>query len=401
MGVSIQLKTAIPSRVEEIAGRPNIHTSAVTDSAGRFTFRSLPTGYKFSLIATKPDYLPEMAERVPVGSDPLTFRLKPVHPLGESQTQTIRGRVKRPDGSSLPGAVVKALVSYSGTSARMGSDSNSDTSATTDDAGFFTIRSAVTVDSLTGYVSAPGLARKAIRLTPGQDHEIVMSRGSTLTGRILHQGKPVSKLKVGITPREQRMDQSVGLFDAITTDDDGRFTFSHLPSDSDYTLYTKMEVTNPGIFVDRAVHVGGEHRATDVGEITLKRGLRLQGRILLESGGPLPTGSQLKLTRSDSKDHMVISLTETGAFDVNGLPPGLMHFYPRVPGYIVSKKNSSYSSAGFRLTGLVEKDILSLQVLLEETLPPASTVAVSVGSRGPTVRSYLTRPLEGIAVANQ
>ncbi|HRE84336.1 MAG TPA: carboxypeptidase regulatory-like domain-containing protein, partial [Opitutaceae bacterium] len=261
---SVQIKISAPSRVEEIANRPNLQTSAMTDASGRFTFRNLPTGFKFTLIAVKPDYLPEITERVAAGSDSLTFRLKPINPPGESRTQTLRGRIKRPDGSPLPGALINILVFYSGISSRMGSDGISDTTVTTDDTGHFTIRSAMTVDAITGYVSAPGFARQAIRLTRGQDHEVTMNGGSSLTGRILHQGKPASKIKVGITPRGQRMDQSVGLFDATTTDADGRFKITHLPSDADYTLYAKMDVTSPGIFPDRAVHVGGEKHTTDL-----------------------------------------------------------------------------------------------------------------------------------------
>ncbi len=128
-------------------------------------------------------------------------------------------------GRPVVGAVVEArgLRTLNG-GARWGSLPGVDPLAVSDETGKFLITSQKPFDQMDVRVSARGLASRTFtQLSSGDSlHELTLTEGASVRGRVLYDGQPVTNVMVGMVSVNRDMDHFTGNFD-IGTDSDAGF----------------------------------------------------------------------------------------------------------------------------------------------------------------------------------
>ncbi len=217
------------------------------------------------------------------------------------------------------------------------------------------------------HVEGNGVAPK---IFPGKKpesnpHQIRMSMGATLTGRLLRDGKPVPGVAVGIAQTSRNADTFLGDL-TIGTQTDGRFTFLNVFPDDDYFVYGVMDsFKDGGAVAARKIHIGGEGTTTDVGDLPVTQGHRIKGRVLLSDSKPLPSKTRLVISREDAWDVQRVQLDQEGRFEISGLPTERYSLNVSVRGYRLSPMNHSLDAQNPRLLGTIDQDIDTLKILLE------------------------------------
>ena len=115
---------------------------------------------------------------------------------------------------------------------------------------------------------------------------------------------------------------------------------------------------------DRTV-LKGKHWA-DVGDVEVKAGHKLSGRVVLADGKPVPAGTRVLLSREEAWDSAQTVVDKEGRLSFAGLPSETYSLNVNVKGYHLSPKNASVDLLnGFRLLGVVREDTTGLRLLLE------------------------------------
>ncbi|MBU6411450.1 MAG: hypothetical protein KGR98_13785, partial [Verrucomicrobia bacterium] len=138
-------------------------------------------------------------------------------------------------------------------------------------------------------VETRGFAKSGLRQemsTGNTVHEVRLTRGASLTGKVLQEGKPVANAGIGITGVK------ADVFNAsyyVATDDRGQFSFANIPPNRDYYLFGIMKsLKDRGSLSLRRVHVDGDGSVKDVGDLNLKPGCTVAGTVRLRNGEPAP-----------------------------------------------------------------------------------------------------------------
>jgi len=111
--------------------------------------------------------------------------------------------------------------------------------------GEFLLTSKSPIKSITAKVQARGLASKIFReLEPtAPKQELKLGRGVTVTGRILHQGKPLAGVIVGLAQARRTPEDFLGPTQ-IATDASGRFVFSSVAPGGQGTKFSPAVAHN-------------------------------------------------------------------------------------------------------------------------------------------------------------
>jgi uncharacterized GH25 family protein len=218
---------------------------------------------------------------------------------------TIRGRVVEPGDIGVPGARISAVIPT-------GTENRETLFAEADSEGRFVLRGLKDVAYMVG-AAATGFAPLQKSLTPSADEQVLtLKRSITLSGRIVDQdGAPVGRAQVSAQRGDDRRTFRFGRSEA-----DGRFTFD-LPEPGAFTLSTVVEGFESST---QTVQVAG---ATEIGDWTLSRGLRVRGVVVDGKGTPVQ-GARVE---NQSTRQFPITFSETdekGAFDMRGASPGLI-----------------------------------------------------------------------------
>jgi hypothetical protein len=271
------------------------------------------------------------------------------------------------DGRPVAGAVVEPFGFGKANGTHYGGLKGFDALALTDAGGAF--RLGVPEPGLAVYVRvnapfmAPGLFR---RLTAGpQVHELTLLSGVTVTGRLVHDGKPLAGVGVGVVQKDHSADTFVGEFQAAT-DADGVFRVVNVPPGETLVLYGLMEsLRRHGALAARDVRTGKSRSVTDVGDMRVTAGHRLSGRVVLSDGKPVPAGTRVLLSRDEAWDSQQAVVDAQGRFEFTGLPAECFGLSANVRGYHASPRNASFDLLnGFQLLGTVRADTVGLRLLL-------------------------------------
>jgi hypothetical protein len=234
---------------------------------------------------------------------------------------------------------------------------------------------------MTVSVEARGFAkRKFFKLAGGQTHELKLTEGASVVGRVVMNGQPLKNVMVGLVSVD-RSESFTGDF-TVGTNDEGRFLFVNIPPYQTYYVYGIMDsVREYGAIPIKKIRVSADGSSKDAGELTVAPAHRLAGRVVLADGTPVPPKTRLLVGRAEAWDTASVELDEHGRFDLRGIPPESVGVSVRVRGYRFSDKNKSLDRLnGGSLVGRIDHDIIDLQLLLEPgqfappdfNAPPAS-----------------------------
>jgi beta-lactamase regulating signal transducer with metallopeptidase domain/uncharacterized GH25 family protein len=343
---------------------------APTDAQGAFTLKALDPTLTFQVVAAAEGYKPKYANKVdPAKGKPVTIELDPVEAADAPPAQTLRGRVFDTQGKPIVGADVEfvGLESKDG-GGSYGMLAGIDREAVTDGEGAFLLTDKKPFDMMIVKVSARSYADKNFsQLASGTPHDLVMTPGAELHGRVVLNGRPLAGVSVGISAANRASGSFLGHFE-IGTDPQGNFDFENLPPDGEFQLYTLMSsMKNQGAVPARQIHTGQDGETTDAGELAVEPAHRVAGRVVLADDQPVPAKTRLYLGRENGWDSLQVMLGQDGVFDLSGIPSEIIDLSARPKGYHASARNISLDQLNpFRLIGRVDHDITNLVFLMEK-----------------------------------
>ena len=341
--------------------------SAETDHDGRFRIASVDPELLFNVLVVADGFRPTFAMKSDPARPPITVSLAPFDPGKFAPNCLLRGVVLDPGGRPMVGARVSprgfSTEAFSGFSPDI-----FDPVAVTNLRGEFVLTSKSPIEHADLKVEGNGVAPRIVpSLKPERNPQsIKMTRGATLTGRLVREGKPVSGVTVGLVQANRSSQSFLGDL-SIGTGPDGRFTFLNVHPDEDYFLYGVMSSFNDGGAVAAsAIRVGGEEATTDAGDLPVVPGHRVRGQVLLSDGKAVPPKTRLMLSREDAWDFQRVELDPEGRFEVSGLPTERYSLNILLKGYRMSSKNHSIDPQDpGRFVGTIDEDIDPLKILME------------------------------------
>ena len=279
----------------------------------------------------------------------------------------VQGRIIDTQGRPVLGARVEQNGVTRGQSTRWGGSNGFDPLAISDENGEFLLRATEPFDSVVLGISARGLATTNVPgLTGDKGWLIRMNEGATVNGRVIKDGRPLANIGITLSGKNRASGEFAGYFDAVT-DKEGRFRYFNIPAVGDFVLSAKMEAVRAhGATPARTINVAKEGGTVETGDLEVKPGCRLEGRVMLSDGQLLPPGTKLTLGREDAWDALSVDLPPDGRFDLANIPAESVHLSSRVKGYRMSLKNPSLDRAnGFGVMGRLTKDTMGFILLLE------------------------------------
>ncbi len=220
-------------------------------------------------------------------------------------------------------------------------------------------------------VDPSGAARQPLRL----------SRGVTVTGRVLAKGKPVVGVSIGLTSVYSTLDPE-GFFHPkaleASTDAQGYYRFPHSLPETEFWVFAKLgSLANGGAMTPVRVQTTGEGSAIDVGELHVETGRRLAGRLVCSDGKKVPEDLLLLASCTNAQSNLEQRPGPAGRFEFKGLPAGpvwLEVTYQTTsdrPRYGFSAKNLCRNPENVTyLEGQLDHDIADLTILLEPGAEP-------------------------------
>ena len=187
---------------------------------------------------------------------------------------------------------------------------------------------------------------------------------------MVHNGTPVPGAAVGVVQASRTYTTFFGPQD-IATDADGRFAIQNVNPDDDHYVYGTMDsLKRLGSLPAKKVRAGADRTDLDVGDLEVKPGYKLAGRVVLADGKAVPPGTRAQLSRSEAWDTQIVVLGPDGKFSFEGLPPEGHSFHVAVRGYRLSRRNESLDTRNLNgLVGRIVGDDVGVRILLEPGEP--------------------------------
>lgn len=315
---------------------------AVTDAQGKFVINSLDPDLLFRVLVAASGWQPKFDSKVDPAVKPLQVTLKPLAG-GDSPREKLSGRVVDGTGKPVAGAVINIRGVTRGEGTRFGGNDTVDPLAVSDTSGNFIITSREAIDAVGVDVEARGFAEAVFQnLSTGSEvHELKLTEGATLKGRVVRDGKPLPGVVINVSGANRESSVYAGNF-SVAADADGKFLFLNLPPGISYVLCGTMKsLGNHGCIPAQKISVSGDGSDNDLGDITVNPAFILAGQIRLSDGKPLPAHQRMLLGRETPWDSNQIETDASGNFRFVGVPGELVDLSARVPGYHLSPRNYS------------------------------------------------------------
>lgn len=369
--------------------------NAKTDAAGNFRIESLDPQLTFQVLAVAKGYKPKFVSKVDPAKGPVQIQLEKTERTDAAPDHSIRGRVLDAKGTPIEGAVVEMEgIHTKDGGGRWGSIPGVDPLAVTDEHGEFFLTSRDPLGAMDVKIKARLFANRTFQNleSGGKAHELMLTEGATLTGRVLHEGRPLKGISVGVSASDRSSGSYLGNFE-IGTDSEGRFAFINLPPDADFEIYGIMNTLKPfGAISAQRVHTAKNGEASDVGDLLIRPAYRLAGKVVLADGGAIANKTRLLVSREGAWDSMQLTLDADGNFDSPGIPAEVVSLSVRVNGYRVSGQNPSLDPLNpYRLIGRMDRNITNLVLLLEK----GPNLEPDYNSQRPESEWPQNRPLRG------
>ena len=358
---------------------PECAKQAVTDKKGRFAISGLGDHLLYRLLFVADGAVAEFRDRVDPREPAFEQVLRARDPALAPGLRSTVGHVVDPRGKPVVGASVSPQGIRVERGFSFGDHSKGNARiqpiAITDATGTFHL---VGPDSITAWVLAVRARDLAPRVFPNvaadsTTHLLKLERGAIVTGLVTREGQPVPGAVIGIAQVDRNAFNSVRP-DTIAADERGRFTFVNVPEAQDYAISGVVGTMGPWALRTVVRTVGENDSTTVLPTLQLERGYRLEGRVTLADGKPLPAGTELALGRGFAFSSMVVPVGPGGGFRLEGLPPETITLGIRVAGYRLAPATPGFTDPlrpAVRIPML--RDRTDVEIVLEPEPPsPAS-----------------------------
>jgi hypothetical protein len=294
-------------------------------------------------------------------------------PVGARNVKVV-GKVVGPDGKPVAGAMLspqQAVVRQRGIK-------------TGPDGAFAFTAERILIDHFELRVEAPGLASRMFTIpsTGVVSAPLKMGVGAFVTGRVFRDGQPVADVRMSLQQIQRGMDTYLGDL-VVISDDQGRFRFEHAFAEQELAIGAVIgSLANRGAIAPRTFRTGADGSAIDLGDIEVKPGRRLAGRVVFADGKTIPARAQVLASCENAQGLLRAGVDARGRFELLGLPeaevdvsvsfPGTKNWMP--PGYRLSPRNRCLDPLNpFRLVGRLDRDVDDLIILFEPGEEPRSS----------------------------
>ena len=341
-----------------------------TDAQGHFTLPPLPVNKSYRLLAGATGYELFLYSGVDPKSDPVEIRLPKSEPAKPLHKFAVRGKLIGPDSKPVTWATIEPDGVSSGMGSGWGGETGFPQQTFSDTNGDFAFSRDQSFTRLQVRIAAPGLAPAMLWLpVSNATTTITLDVGAELKGRLIKDDKPVAGVKIGVVGSERNSEVFAGNY-VTTTDEDGRFSFGHLPAGTGWNLFGIMSSLKPyGSIGIRPLRTPAVGSPLDVGDIDVQPSLQLSGKVQVPPGESLPKGLKLTLGYENAWDSQSTDVQPDGSFKFDGLGPGQLTIsidYSVRTWRLAGKNRSIDLWNSWRLVGMLEEDKHDLVLAIEK-----------------------------------
>lgn len=379
---------------DAIGDHPSLGMRTLTGEDGTFELKDLTDDRLYRVSAAKRGFN-TAAYR---GAD--TLGARPEIRLSSptlSSGPSAKFKVLDQEGKPVSGAMLR-INSYSVNSGTTFGGSSGFASLTLTDAdGEATLSRKDAFNAVQVNVSAAGFApAKARSYSTGGVEVVKIGPGSTLTGRVLKEGKPVGGRLIGLVGSERSSEVFVGYFEE-RTDADGRFTFRNVPPTTSFNLYGDLDsFQGIGLFGPQVVLSAKHGQTNDLGNTPVAEGLSLSGRLARTDGQSNPPTLRVRFYHESLWKPLAATVDAAGHFEMKHLPSGVVTLYlsdqTKFRLNLANRSLADYNSDGLEGVFTSSKDDL---LILVEDRPKGSQQFSSSMTSLPQGDASRSRPLMG------
>ena len=346
---------------------PDCLKKAMTDKEGRFKFESLDGSLLFRLLVVANGHESRFVTKVDPAKGEQKINMTALSESALKSTRRIRGAVISDKGEPVPNAVISPEGVGMGDMTRWGgNDEVIEPLAVADEAGHFVLFcKSNNVDTVYAVAEGAGVAKQWVTLKPGGDYLVKLPEGVSLTGRVMHDGKPMK----GVTIAANTKERTCGVYfdvDGVTTDDEGRFMLLNVPPNRQFLIYATMSsMGGTGTLPERLLTTGDSGTKQDLGQMSVQPGYTIAGKIVLADGKAIPANTRLFLGLEGAMDTQETKLDADGQFEFKGVPASSLSISLRIAGYKLSGRNPSLDRLNGRILGRIGGDVKELTILME------------------------------------
>jgi hypothetical protein len=335
-GVLSGYSTLCPSCYKDCGKR------AKTDASGAYTINNLEHGLWFDILVVHEGYVPEIIKIEDASAGPAPRATLRKRPSTISPSHAVKGHVLDANGDAVRDAVVTAVGVEGEQGSMVGTIPGLDPLAVTDPNGDFQLVCEMPLKRVLVTIEARTLSLKFVTLVTGAERQTIeLTRGATIKGRLVQDGKPVGDAEIGlIGQRRGGFGKKLTIVGdpypeiRVGTQQDGTFVISDVPAGVQWFVYAKMESVAPrGSSEAKTCLTPRAGAIVDVGDMQVGRGYRFQGKVILSDAKSVPDGMRVIIISAHVWDSQTALLDKDGRFKFVGLPKGEYSISPAVKGY--------------------------------------------------------------------
>jgi RNA polymerase sigma factor (sigma-70 family) len=208
---------------------------------------------------------------------------------------------------------------------------------------------------------------------------LVLGSGVEVVGRVVRDGKPVAGVSMGLGFVYGNDQANLVGNPEMTTDERGSFRFLNVAPETGFWIYAKLgSVNDEGALIPQRIQTKHDGTTVDLGELQIRHGRNLAGRLICSDGKPVPAGTTVWLWCDHSAGVLDRKVDDAGSFQMRGIADGLVTLEVTFPEakaaetrYRVSPENACRNpQVENQLEGRVERDISDLTILLDPDFSP-------------------------------
>lgn len=274
-------------------------SSSLTDKAGKFSIPDLNDQLSYRIAVAKHGYEGRLLDYPKDGaeSDDGQF-VAQLQASPENLVQKVQGLLLGIDGKPLANAVVSPRgISY-GRITTGRNDKLVTSLALTDEAGQFWLKADEKVSRFTIRITAPRSTIVEQEVSTRQEEPVTFSltKGASLRGRLVHEGRPLAGVKVGLVQTDRTVPNLVTPME-FETGDDGVFQFDHIDPLREYAVYTLIQQNAQRVLPVSLVMAPGNGKRAELGDVSTETPSVLRIKLQTSDEAPLPEKSVIFVSR--------------------------------------------------------------------------------------------------------